>query len=192
MRKGILTMAIAASVWTANGEAACEVTAETVVRGRFIRCEDARFYWDASGGDSAVLESVERELASRDAASRDRRRARILEQLPDPLGPPAKFVAVVLREWQVSTTPWQPPDVATSVEHVDGPEELRETVRYLWRGPPEACDTTPQWSYVDLWITAPCCDTPILTGGACLMLMNYAEPAPAPLREALVSALDGR
>jgi hypothetical protein len=182
-------MAVAVNVWTANVEASCLVTAETVVRGRFVRCEEAQFYWDASGGDAAVLASVERELGSDDTPLRNQRRARLLEGLPDPLGPPAKFVVVVSREWQVSTTPWQPPAVSTTVELVGPPQELRETVRYLWRGPPEACETTPAGSYVDLWIIGPCCDTPILTGGACLMQMSYAEPAPAPLRKALASVL---
>ena len=126
-----------------------------------------------------MLESVERELASGDAASREQRRARILAQLPEPIGPPAEFVAVVSREWQALTTPWQPPEVSTSVQLVGSPQELRETVRYLWLGPPEACEATPQGSYLDLWITSPCCDTPIITGGACLMHMRFAEPAPA-------------
>ena len=202
MQRSILALAVAASVWTANSDASCVVISETVVRARFIRCEDARFYWDASGGDAAVLESVERELAlgdaasreraAGDAASRDRRRARILSGLPDPLGPPEKFVAVVYVEWQASTSPWQPPDVSKSVELVGAPGEFRQIVRYLWRGTPEACETTTEGSYVDLWITGPCCDTPVLAEGACLMRMNYAEPAPAPLRKALASALDGR
>jgi hypothetical protein len=163
----------------------------TVVRARFIRCESAQLYWDASGGDRAVHEAIERELAASDAGTRELRRQRIYAQLPaGPLGPQSKFVAIMHIDWQVSTTPWQPP-YAAAVALVGEPRNVGENVRYLWHGPPEACEAAPGTS-VDLWVTGACCDTPIGAEEGCRIVMSYAEPAPEPLRKVLVQALEAR
>lgn len=159
-----------------------------------MRCEAAKFYWDASGADRAIQEGVDRELAHVDPRVREQVLERLRQQqaLPGQRHLQFQFVAVVLVDWQASTSaPWQP-DVSQVVELRDRPREFHELVRYLWRGPAEACEG-PQWSPVDLWVTYPCCDTPFLAGDdGCLMRMNYAEPAPAPMRDALWKALNGR
>jgi hypothetical protein len=90
----------------------------------------------------------------------------------------------------VTTTPWQPPYTA-ALERKSEPRNVRETVRYLWHGPPEACEASPGTS-VDLWVTGACSDTPISAEEGCRVLMSYAEPAPEPLREVLVKALESR
>jgi hypothetical protein len=189
-RSSILALTLCASVSTPTAYASCVLEYSTVVRARFIRCESAQFYWDASGGDRAVHEAIERELDLSDPRTRELRRARIYQGLPNPLGPRSKFVAIVHIDWQVTTTPWQPPYTAT-VELRSDPRNVRETVRYLWHGPPEACNAAPGTS-VDLWVTGACCDTLSTAEEGCRIQMSYAEPAPEPLRRVLVKALEGR
>jgi hypothetical protein len=194
-RNSILaSLVVGATVAAPLAHASCALEYTRVVRARFIRCESAQFYWDASGGDGAIHERIERELALSDPRSRDARRARIYQQLPQgPLGPQAKFVAVIHVDWQVTTTPWLPPVFTGPVELMGEPRKIGETFRYLWHGPAETCETPPtSGSSMDLWLTGPCCDTVITTQDGCVMSMSYVEPAPAPLREVLEKALEGR
>ena len=66
-------------------------------------------------------------------------------------------------------------------------------VRYLWRGPAETCQGAAPYSSIDLWVSHPCCDASlVLNEDGCLMRMNYVEPAPLPMRDALAKALNGR
>ena len=191
VRNSIFALAVGASVSTQTAQASCTLEYSTVVRARFIRCESAQFYWDASGGDRAVHEAIERELAGADLRTRALRRERIYEQLPEgPLGPQSKFVAIVHIDWQVSTTPWQPP-YSGAVALIGEPRKVGDSVRYLWHGPPEACEAAPGTS-VDLWVTGACCDTSITAEEGCRIVMSYAEPAPAPLRDVLAKALERR
>jgi hypothetical protein len=196
LRKRILaSLAVGASLSTQTAYASCAVEYSIVVRARFVRCDSAQFYWDASGGDRAIYDAVERELASTpDPRTRELRRQRMFEGgVPEgPLGPQAKFVALVHIDWKVTTTPWLPPYTGT-VDLKDGPQKVGETHRYLWHGPPETCETPPSpGSSLDLWVTGPCCDTFISSEDGCVIQMGYVEPAPAPLREVLVKALEGR
>ena len=99
-------------------------------------------------------------------------------------------MAVVNVDWQAFTILPARPAMPEVVEFRDQPREFYQTVRYLWRGPAEACEGAPEWSSVDLWVTHPCCDTPSLPDeDGCLVRMSYAEPAPAPMRDALSKAL---
>src|SRR5688572_12483283 len=134
MRNSILAaLATGASVSTQTAYASCGVEYSIVVRARFVRCESAQFYWDASGGDRAIHEAIEREVASPGPRTRELRRQRIYEGIPQgPLGPQAKFVALVHIDWKVTTTPWLPPYTGT-VELKDGPQKVGETYRYLWQ-----------------------------------------------------------
>jgi hypothetical protein len=191
VRNCSLALAVGASLSTQTAHASCTLEYSTVVRARFIRCDNAQFYWDASGGDRALHDAIERELAAADPGTRELRRERIYAQLPEgPLGPQSKFVVVMHIDWQVSTTPWQPPHTA-ALALIGEPRKVGENVRYLWHGPPEACEASPGTS-VDLWVTSACCDTYPSAEDGCRIVMSYAEPAPAPLREVLVKALEGR
>ena len=193
MRKSLLnSIAIGAGLAAGTGYASCSVEYETVVRGRFVRCESASFYWDASGADRAIQETWDRALAQHDRSVHERLRERWREQdlLPGLHRPQFNLVAVVRVDWQAFTTaPWRP-EVSDVVELRDEPREFYQTVRYLWSGPAEACEGAAEWSSVDLWVTYPCCDTLSLPGeDGCLVRMNYAEPAPVPMRDALSKAL---
>ena len=190
----LVSLAVGAAISPQAADASCVLESSRVLRARFIRCESAQFYWDASGGDHAIHEAIERDLSLGDPRNRELRRARIYQRLPaGPLGPQAKFVAVVHVDWQVTTTPWLPPAYPGPVELMGEPREVGETFRYLWHGPAETCETPPSpGSSMDLWVTWPCCDTTITTEDGCVLSMSYVEPAPAPLREVLVKALEGR
>jgi len=190
VRKSILVLAIGASLSAQTAHASCVLEYSTVVRARFIRCDSAQFYWDASGGDRAVREAIERELAAADPRTRELRRERMGPLPEGPLGPQSKFVAILHIDWQISTTPWQPAYTA-AVTLIGEPRKVGENVRYLWHGPPETCDASPGTS-VDLWVTGACCDTLFTSEEGCRIVMSYAEPAPARLREVLVQALEGR
>jgi hypothetical protein len=181
----LASLVVGASVSTPVAHASCVLEYTRAVRARFIRCESAQFYWDASGGDQATSE-LEREIAR--ALGREPGR----ERIPRP-GPETKFVAVVLVDWQVKTTPWLPPVFTGPVELMGEPQQVGEMIRYLWHGPPEACEVPPpSGSTMDLWLTGPCCDTIPAREDGCVMSMSYVEPAPAPLREVLETALEGR
>jgi hypothetical protein len=181
----LASLVVGASVSTPVAHASCVLEYTRAVRARFIRCESAQFYWDASGGDQATSE-LEREIAR--ALGREPGR----ERIPRP-GPETKFVAVVLVDWQVKTTPWLPPVFTGPVELTGEPQQVGETIRYLWHGPLETCEAPPpSGSSMDLWLTGPCCDTIPATEDGCVIAMSYVEPAPAPLREVLEKALEGR
>jgi len=180
----LASLVAGATVSTPVARASCVLEYTRVVRARFVRCESAQFHWDASGGDQAQFE-LERELIGREPRS---------ERIPRP-GPETKFVAVVLVDWQVKTTPWLPPVLTGPVELMGEPQQVGELIRYLWHGPPETCEAPPlslSGSSMDLWLTGPCCDTIPQTEEGCVIAMSYVEPAPAPLREALEKALEGR
>jgi hypothetical protein len=192
-RNSILALAVGGSISAQTAHASCVLEYSRVVRARFVRCESAQFYGDASGGDRAIHEAIEREIAASDPRTRDLRRQRIYAGVAEgALGPQAKFVALVHVDWEVRTRPWQPPYTSTA-ELMGEPRQIGETFRYLWHGPPETCETPPSsGSSMDLWLTGPCCDTPIPSEDGCVLQMGYVEPAPVPLREVLVKALEGR
>jgi hypothetical protein len=185
---------VAASLSTASAGASCYFEHETAVRGRLIRCESTKFYWDASGADAAIQKALDLNLAQADPQSREELRRRWSEQraLPGQRIPQSDFVALVRVEWLASSvTPFEGDDAPSVVEFTDQPRAFNETVRYIWRGPVETCQSLPPWSSVDLWITHPCCDT--LPGAdGCLLQMNYAKPAPQQMRDALSKALGDR
>jgi len=97
----------------------------------------------------------------------------------------------VFVDWQAYSTAEWDRDVSTTIEIEARPQEFHETVRYLWRGSSEVCKDAVPGSSIDLWVVHPCCDTEP-GGDGCLMHMNYAEPAPRPMRDALSKALNGR
>src|SRR5262245_28465391 len=106
MRSGIfIPIVIATSLATTRAEASCSVEYETVIRGRLVRCESAQFYWNASGADRAIQESLDQALSATAPQSRDRLMERLRQQqlLPGSRQPQSPLVAVVLVDWQAST-----------------------------------------------------------------------------------------
>ena len=62
---------ITVSLATASAQASCLVEHETVIRGRFVRCERAQFYWDASGADRVIQKSLDQWLSETDPQFRE-------------------------------------------------------------------------------------------------------------------------
>lgn len=188
-------ISVVASLTTTSVNAQCGHQSETLVRGRFVRCESVRYYWDASGVDRTLQQAFDRAVAETDPQFREELRRRWREQgaLPGVRAPKSDFVAVIFVDWQAYTATPLERDVSASsgVELKDRPQEFRETVRYLWRGTADMCKSAPAGSSIDLWITRDCCDQEPGPDG-CLMHMNYAETAPRPMSDALSKALDGR
>src|SRR5690606_193005 len=137
----VLGTVLAAQLAASNAYAACIVTSEVAARGRFVRCEDAKFYLEASGAYERYERALEEILARTEPGRRDA----VREQLgidPDATsllraGVEAR-VAVVLVEWRASIAPWRP-DSSDAVELVAEPQELYETARYWWNGSIESC-----------------------------------------------------
>ena len=98
---------------------------------------------------------------------------------------------MVYVDWRAYTTAEWDREVSTPIEIESEPQQLQETVRYLWRGPADVCKDAVPGSSIDLWVVHPCCDYEPGPDG-CLMHMNYAQPAPEQMRKALSKALDGR
>ena len=162
--------------------ASCAITpesSETIVRGRFVRCEDAGPYLESGGAYRAYEQDLETELARRSPESA----ARLLEILEDSLMSPEfeARVAVVAVESYVFIVPWVTGD---EVEFKDRPREFRDTIRYWWRGSIEQCESIPEYSSISLWIRSECCDTPTFGSPVCIIGMNYAEPPPDGMDEA--------
>ena len=157
-----------------------------------VRCEDARFHWEASGADRTNAEMLERALADTAPEVRERQRERWREagMLPGQRRPTTDLVAVIYVEQQAATVaPWLPDSPETPAIE-ERHREFYQFVRYLWHGHAADCAGTEEWPYVDLWIQPPCCDTPGLPGDdGCLLRMYSAVPAPPPLRGALAAAL---
>jgi hypothetical protein len=93
---------------TSNGYAACVATSDTLVRARFVGCEDAKFHLEASGAN----EIYERSLQEIFARTEPRFHEGVRERLgiePDATSIlPADFearVAVVTVDWRVSIAP---------------------------------------------------------------------------------------
>lgn len=174
--------------------AACELTPEasdTIVRGRFVRCENASFHLDAAGAYERYAKDLD------DAISRvgPQNRGALFERLGIPMTSDWPYdaflddrVAVVAVEWHTSIVPWIP-GVSENVELKAEPREFRETIRYWWRGAAQACEAITEWSTVDLWVHAECCDTPSFGAPVCIVRMDYAEPAPAAMSAAIAAML---
>lgn len=189
----VLGTVLAAQLAASNAFAACIVTSEVAARGRFVRCEDAKFYLEASGAYERYERALEEILARTEPGRRDA----VREQLgidPDATsllraGYEAR-VAVVLVEWRASIAPWRP-DSSDAVELVAEPQELYETARYWWNGSIESCESIVGGAAIDLWVHPPCCDSgpasPI-----CMVSMSYAEPAPDEMSRALSEVLGDR
>lgn len=178
----LISIAIPISVAATIGHATCLATSDRIVRGQFVRCENASFHHEASGANLAVQRELDRALATTDAALHDR--VRESYRLPPP-----GLVVVVSVHWQVSIDPWNSARPGT-VEFHGEPREVYENVRYLWQGPPDVCENTEAWAAVDLRVTYPCCDT-LLGDEGCRITMNHAQPAPDLLRSALTQLLPG-
>jgi len=161
----------AAAIVASNAYAACVPPAhETLVRGRFVRCESALLHTEAAGGDPALLQRVYADEVGAE------------EQL--------RFGIVVIHvNSQVRIDPWTP-DRGSPVFQGE-PHEVDEYVRYWLSGPAaiSACSNVQAGASIDFLITQPCCDTfPAI--GPCLIQMNYAQPASEVLRSALAGLLD--
>lgn len=172
----VLSVVFIANLASTPSFASCTNTpeaSETIVRGRFVRCEDAKFYLEAGGAYRSYEQDLERELARRSSASA----ARLLELLKDSLLAPnyEARVAVVTVEAHVSIVPWA---IGESVQFKDQPRGFHETIRYWWNGSIDQCDGLTENSSIDLWIHSDCCDTFMFGSPVCIIGMNYAEPVP--------------
>ena len=188
-RKALISCAVlTANIVSSPGFASCALTpesADTIVRGRFVRCEDARSYLEAGGAYRTYERDLERELERRSPESA----ARLLELLEDSLMSPAfeARVAVIAVESYVQIVPW---GAASAVEPKDRPHELRETIRYWWTGSIEQCESIAEYSPVDLWVHSECCDVPTFSAPVCIIGMNYAEPLPDAMNDAVSEVFD--
>jgi hypothetical protein len=185
-------MALIAHSVVSTGYAACAITPEsfeTLVRGRFVRCEDARFHLEASG----AYRIHQRDLEVRLARVGPQNRETLLERIGDALLTPdfEARVIVVAVDWHVPIVPWLR-GVSETVEFKDEPRELRETVRYWWSGAIEACEGIAEASSIDLWAHSECCDTYEFASPVCIVSMRYAEPAPDVIGDAFSALLGER
>jgi len=181
-----LAGALVAALNAVTVHAACVSTPDafdTIVRGRLVRCENAVFHIQASGADRVYAEARERALARTDR--RFHERIREMFEIPQ-----SDVVAVFEVDRFAPIVPWQRGD-AESVEMKAAPRELHEIVRYWWTGSPGSCDDARAEASIFLWVRSPCCDT-IPGSLPCLVAMNYAEPAPESLRQALAEGADWR
>lgn len=150
-----------------------------------MRCEDASFYLEAAG----AYQRYERDLEAAIARVGPEDRESLLERL----GVTPEFpydatiegrVVVVAVDWHAPIAPWIR-GTSDSVEFREEPREIRETIRYWWRGPIEACEAVAELSSIDLWIYHECCDTPEFSVPVCIIGMSYAEPAVDAMRDAI-------
>jgi hypothetical protein len=190
----ISSAAAAAQLFASNALAQCEMSpaaSHTIVRGRFVRCEDASFYLEAAG----AYQRYERDFAAALARAGPQNRESLLERL----GVTAEFpydaslegrVAVVAVDWHASIAPWAR-GTSQAVEFKEAPREIRETIRYWWRGPIETCEELAEWLSIDLWVYQECCDTFEFGAPVCQIRMSYAEPAPDAMKDALTQAVGG-
>ena len=176
--------------------AACALTPEasdTIVRGRFVRCENASFHLDAAGAYERYAKDLDEAIARVGPQNREA----LFERLGIAMTSDWPYdafvdnrVAVVAVEWHTSIVPWIP-GVSEAVELKAAPREFRETVRYWWNGTTQDCEAIAEWSTVDLWVHAECCDTPSFGAPVCIIRMDYAEPAPDVMSDA-ISEIVGR
>ncbi len=190
LRKVIVSsMAFAATLATSAGYASCGMTPEsfeTIVRGRFVRCEDARFHLQASDAYRIHERDLERAIDRVGPQNRER----LLERLGDGLLT-ADFearVAVVAVDWHVPIVPWLS-GLSETVEFKDQPRKFHDALRYWWSGPIETCEGIVEGSPIDLRVHAPCCDTPEFAAPPCIVWMYYAEPVPDAVSRALSALL---
>ena len=191
--KDILSsIALTTNLFASPSFAACVYTPEsshTIVRGRFVRCENASFYLEAAG----AYQRYERDLEAAVARVGSQNREAFLERLgvtPD-FPYDATFegrVAVVAVDWLASVVAWLP-GTSDAVEFKEEPREVHETIRYWWKGSSEACEAIAEWSSIDLWVYQACCDTPEFGAPVCIIEMSYAEPAPDEMRDAISQLL---
>jgi hypothetical protein len=174
------SLAVGATIAAGTADAGCIANYQTVVRGRFVRCESGSLHLEASGGQRKIQQDLEERLAAAPPARHDELRERLRRPPPDP-------VAVVLIDWHVTIAPWTP-GASAAVMLNDRPQEFHELVRYWWDGATGTCESMQEGASVDLWVYPPCCDA-IPGDYACLVSMNYAAPAPDALRDALSKAL---
>lgn len=189
----VVWVALLAHFAASNGNASCVATSELAVRARFVRCEDAKFYLEASDAYSIYEQALEEILAHTDPQFHEVVRERLgVDRDATSLLPPdyEARVAVVMVDWRASIAPWRP-DISDTVEIITQPQEFYETVRYWWNGSNESCEDMLGGTAVDLWVHPPCCDT-IPGMPVCLVSMSYAEPAPETISEALSRALSTR
>jgi hypothetical protein len=184
----ISSFVVTTQMFAPHAFAACALTAEashTIVRGRFVRCEDASFYLEASG----AYQRYERDFEAAVARVSPENRDTFLERL----GVTAEFpydasldgrVVVVAADWHALIVPWAQ-GASEAVDFKEAPREIRETIRYWWRGPIETCEAIAEWSSIDLWVYPECCDTPEFGAPVCLINMSYAEPAPDAMSDAI-------
>lgn len=190
----VSSIALTAHLFVSPVYAACAYTSEsshTIVRGRFVRCEDASFYLAAAG----AYRRYQRDLEAAIAPAGPENREALLERLG--ISPEFPYdaslegrVAVVAIDWHAPIVPWAP-GTSDIVELKQEPRELNETVRYWWRGSIEACEAIAEWSPIDLWIYPECCDTPGFAAQVCIVTMSYAEPAPDAMSAAIAQILGG-
>jgi hypothetical protein len=180
---------LAANLAIAPAFAACAVTPEsydTLVRGRFVRCENARFHLEASG----AYRRHERDLEAALARIAPENRERFLERIGGGVLTTEyeARVAVVDVQWHVPIVPWLPGN-STTVEFKDVPRELGQTIRFWWSASIDACEDMAAWSFVDLWVHSPCCDTFEFQAPVCIVRMSFAEPVSDEMSAALSKAL---
>jgi hypothetical protein len=191
MNRRVLVSGIALSAHLAAPPASslCVITpdsADFIVRGRFVRCEDARFHLEASGAYGQYARDIEAALARVKPENRET----LLDRLGEgPWTPEYQArVAVIAIEWLVPIVPWLR-GTSEPVEFKEQPRKFHETIRYWWNGSIDACEAVVPWSYVDLWVHSECCDTPEFGAPVCIVSMNYAEPAPAEMSDVVSEIL---
>jgi len=176
------------------GYAACAYTpdsAHSIVRGRFLRCEDASFYLESSGAYQRYEQDLEAAVSRVGPENR--------ETLLERLGVTPEFpyddklegrIVVVSINSHALIAPWIP-GTTEAVEFKGPAREFYQIVRYWWRGSIEACEAMAELSPVDFWVYSECCDTPTFGAPVCLIGMEYAEPATNAMREGMSQALEG-
>lgn len=201
VKRGIVIRARICVVWTVwltvitatNGHAACVGTSEAVIKGRFVRCEDAKFYLEASGAYDIYERALQDIRANTDPQILETRLERLGVQPGATSLLPEDYearVAVVMIDWRVSIAPWLA-GTSDTVETMAPPQALNETVRYWWNGSIEQCEGIQAGSAIQLWVHPPCCDT-IPGSPVCLVTMLYAEETPDKLSDGLAAALVNR
>lgn len=181
-------VAFTASATAPPVHAACVLTtdaADSIVRGQFIRCDDAAFYLQASGAYQYYEEDLENAIERVGESNRGELMQRLLETPLLPLHPDFDArVIVIATDLRATIAPWRPGS-STTVELRGEPQEVRETSRYWWQGSIDACDNLAPSSTVVLRVYAERCDTYEFPAPVCIVQMNSAEFATPGMTAAL-------
>jgi hypothetical protein len=193
-RLALFASSIAVTMATSQANALCAQTPEstqTIVRGQFVRCENAASFLRASGANQQYERDLEAAIDRVGEENREELMRRLQEAPSSPLS--ADFearVVVIAVDWYASILPWVP-GASSSVEFTEEPREFLGTMQYWWQGSVQACEQITALSPLDLWVFPECCDTFEFAAPVCIIEMDYAELAPASMSDALTLAIEG-